>query len=185
VPTPGDGRRHHSTAPPSGRPALNDSLQSRWFHELSPAKPHHNPSSAQTPCGRDRWKRNTRGPVLRMPHPGPRCAHTEERPLPRPAATVSHYVTTLPLLNTEAALYVAPAQVGLHMRRLHRVVWGSYTLRSACRRVLAGTECSDGPQILAAARIRANDRALYGLYVHMDGRSSVRSVASTCRCRPQ
>jgi hypothetical protein len=28
----------------------------------------------------------------RLPHPGPRCAHTEDRPLPRPAATPSHHM---------------------------------------------------------------------------------------------
>jgi hypothetical protein len=30
--------------------------------------------------------------VLRMPHPGSRCAHTEDRPLPRPTATPSHHM---------------------------------------------------------------------------------------------
>jgi hypothetical protein len=30
--------------------------------------------------------------VPRMPHPGPRCAHKEARPLPRPAATASHHM---------------------------------------------------------------------------------------------
>jgi hypothetical protein len=30
--------------------------------------------------------------VPHMPHPGPRCAHTEDRPLPRPAATPSHHM---------------------------------------------------------------------------------------------
>jgi hypothetical protein len=33
--------------------------------------------------------------ILRLAHPGPRCAHTEERPLPRPAATASPSIRQL------------------------------------------------------------------------------------------
>jgi hypothetical protein len=41
-----------------------------------------------------RWTKVRRSQALVpcMPHPGPRCAHTQERSLPRPAATPSHHM---------------------------------------------------------------------------------------------
>jgi hypothetical protein len=58
---------------------------------IKPTQAHPHSTRMQRPLDETRQQKH----VPRLTHPGPRCAHTEERPLPHPAATASPSIRQL------------------------------------------------------------------------------------------